>query len=247
MLAEQRMEAILRELTEQKAASVSHLCRVTGASEATIRRDLNAMARQGKLNKVHGGAVLPDEEFHGEEPDMDTKRRLYAEEKARIGRYAAGLIEDDDIVYLDAGTTVMQVAEQLTSSQALFVTNSIECARRLTERGMRTYVLGGRIKPGTLAIIGAETLRALGQYNFTKAFLGTNGIALNRGFTTPDPEEAAIKALAARRAKSVCILSDSSKFGTITAAAMFPLDAAQIITDHLPDGRYLEYTEIKEV
>lgn len=247
MLAEQRMEAILRDLTAQRAVSVSRLCQVTGASEATIRRDLNTLARQGKLNKVHGGAVLIDEEFHGEEPDMDTKRLLYAEEKARIGRYAASLIEDDDIVYLDAGTTVMQAAEQLQSSQALFVTNSIECARRLMERGMRTYVLGGRIKPGTLAIIGAETLRALSRYNFTKAFLGTNGIALSQGFTTPDPEEAAIKALAAERAKSVYILSDSSKFGKITAAAMFPLDTAQIITDHLPDERYLEYTEIKEV
>lgn len=247
MLAEQRMETILHELTERKAASVSHLCQVTGASEATIRRDLNTLARQGKLNKVHGGAVLMDEEFHGEEPDMATKRLLYAEEKIRIGQYAAGLIEDDDIVYLDAGTTVMQVAEQLPSSQALFVTNSVECARRLMERGMRTYVLGGKIKPGTLAIIGSETLWSLNRYNFTKAFLGTNGIALSQGFTTPDPEEAAIKALAAERAKSVYILSDSSKFGTITAAAMFPLEKARIITNYLPDRRYLEYTEIKEV
>ncbi len=247
MLAEQRMEAILRELTERRAVSVSHLCQVTGASEATIRRDLNTLAHQGKLNKVHGGAVLADEEFHGEEPDMDTKRLLCTEEKIRIGRYAAGLIEDDDIVYLDAGTTVVQVAEQLSASRALFVTNSIECARRLTERGVRTYVLGGKIKPGTLAIIGAETLRALSHYNFTKAFLGANGIVLSQGFTTPDPEEAALKALAARRAKSVYVLADSSKFGKITAAAMFPLDTAQIITDHLPDGRYLEYTEIKEV
>lgn len=247
MLAEQRMEMILHELMEQRAVSVAHLCLVTGASEATIRRDLNTLARQGKLNKVHGGAVLMDEEFHGEEPDMDTKRQLFAEEKIRIGRYAAGLIEDDDIVYLDAGTTVLQLAEQLQSSQALFVTNSIECARRLTEHGIRTYVLGGTIKPGTMAIIGVETLRTLGCYNFTKAFLGTNGIALSQGFTTPDPEEAAIKALAAQRAREVYVLSDSSKFGKVTAAAMFPLESAQIITNYIPDGRYLEHTEIKEV
>lgn len=247
MLAEQRTEAILHELNERRAVSVSHLCQVTGASEATIRRDLNTLARQRKLNKVHGGAVLMDEEFHSEEPDVDTKRQLYAEEKKRIGQYAAQLIADDDIVYLDAGTTVMQLAEQLLPSQALFVTNSIECARRLMEQGMRTYVLGGKIKPGTLAIIGAETLRALSGYNFTKAFLGTNGITLSQGFTTPDPEEAAIKALAAERSRSVYILSDSSKFGKITAASMFPLETAQIITDHLPDRRFLEYTEVKEV
>lgn len=247
MLAEQRFAAILQDLAEQRAVSVARLCQVTGASEATIRRDLTALARQGKLNKVHGGAVLVDEEFHGEELDMETKRQLYAEEKNRIAQYAAGLIQDDDIVYLDAGTTVMRVAEHLSDSRALFLTNSIECAWGLTKRGLRTYVLGGVLKSGTVAIVGAEALAFLQRYNFTKAFLGTNGITINQGFTTPDPEEAAVKALAAARAKSVYVLADSSKFGKITAASMFPLEQAQIITDRLQDQRYLEYTEIKEV
>lgn len=246
MLAEQRMESILSELARQRAVSVSHLCQVTGASEATIRRDLNVLARQGKLNKVHGGATLVDEEFHSEELDMETKRRLHAGEKERIARYAAKLIEDDDVVYLDAGSTVLQIAEYVQAARALFVTNSIECACRLTRRGLRTYVLGGALKAGTVAIVGAEAQESLKRYHFTKAFLGTNGIAISQGFTTPDPEEAAVKALAASRAKSVYVLADSSKFGTITAAAMFPLDEAYIITDCLHDRRYLDHTEIKE-
>lgn len=247
MLAEQRAGIILNELAERQAVSVSRLCQVTGASEATIRRDLTTLARQGKLNKVHGGAVLLDEEFRGEEPDMETKRQIFAEEKDRIAQYAASLIQDDDVVYLDAGTTVLRVAEHLPASRALFLTNSIECARRLTERGLRTYVLGGALKAGTVAIVGAEALSSLQRYNFTKAFLGANGIAVKQGFTTPDPEEAAVKTLAAARAKSVYVLADSSKFGKITVAAMFPLEAARIITDGLPDRRYLEYTEITEV
>ena len=179
MLAEQRAERILKELAQRRAATVTDLCQVTGASEATIRRDLNALAKQGKLSKVHGGAMLMGGEFHGEELDMETKRGLFTQEKDRAARYAAGLIGDDDVVFLDAGTTVLQMAEHLRASRALFLTNSIECACRLMERNLRTHVLGGVLKAGTMALIGAETLAALRRYNFTKAFLGANGKSWN--------------------------------------------------------------------
>lgn len=247
MLAEQRAAAILREVTERRAASVTDLCRITGASETTIRRDLNALARQGRLSKVHGGAVIINPEFSGEEPDMETKSHLCTREKERIAACAAGLIRDDDIVFLDAGTTVMHIPEHLHASKAMFLTNSVECARRLMERDLRTYVLGGTLKPGTMAIVGAETLDSLRRYNFTKAFLGANGVAIAQGFTTPDPEEAAVKALAASRAQSAFVLADSSKFGRVTAVMIFPIDAAEIITDRVPDLQYKEYTRIREV
>ncbi|NCE66151.1 DeoR/GlpR transcriptional regulator [Pseudoflavonifractor sp. 524-17] len=247
MLAEVRMEAILAELDKEQAVSVAHLCRVTGASEATIRRDLNELARRGKLNKVHGGALPVREEFQAEEPDMDTKRKLHTPEKMRIARYAAGLITDDDVVYLDAGSTVMYMTDHIRATKATFVTNSVECIQRLPRRGLRTYVLGGVLKPGTLTIIGGEAVERLKKYNFTKAFLGVNGIAVSPGFTTPDPEEAMVKATAAAHARQTWVLADSSKFGAITAATFLPLDGGQIITDRLDDRRYREFTDIKEV
>lgn len=247
MLAEVRMEAILAELDKEQAVSVAHLCQMTGASEATIRRDLNELARRGKLNKVHGGALPVREEFRAEEPDMDTKRRLHTPEKMRIARHAAGLITDDDVVYLDAGSTVMHMVEHIRATRATFVTNSVECVQRLPRQGLRAYVLGGVLKPGTLSIIGGEAMEGLKKYHFTKAFLGTNGIAVGPGFTTPDPEEAMVKAVASAHARQTWVLADSSKFGAITAAAFLALDGAQIITDRLDDHRYKEYTDIKEV
>lgn len=247
MLAEQRAERILRELAQRRAATVTDLCRVTGASEATIRRDLNALAKQGRLSKVHGGAMLMNGEFHSEELDMETKRGLYTGEKDRIAQYAAGLIGDDDVVFLDAGTSVLRMAEHLRPSKAQFLTNSIECACRLMERNLQTHVLGGMLKAGTMALIGAETLKALVRYNFTKAFLGANGITIAQGYTTPDPEEAAVKSLAAERAQSVYVLADSSKFGQVTAAVISPIEDACIITDRLPDRRYRDYTDVREV
>ena len=93
----------------------------------------------------------------------------------------------------------------------------------------------------------SETLAALRRYNFTKAFLGANGVTLAQGFTTPDPEEAAVKSLAAGRAQEVYVLADSSKFGQVTAAVIFPIEAACIITDRLPDRQYRDYTDVREV
>lgn len=168
LMAEQRFGIILTILSEEQTASVARLCELTGA-KAAIRRDLSILAREGRLSKVHGGAMQRDEEFHGEEPDMETKRRLYTLEKDRIARYAAQLLEEDDLVFLDAGSTVVGMAERLQVTRALFVTNGIECARRLMERGLRTHLPGGALKTGTVAIVGTETLESLSSYNFTKA------------------------------------------------------------------------------
>jgi len=247
LLAEQRMDRILEELSRREAVSVAQLCQIIGVSEATIRRDLTALSQRGKLTKVHGGALPVRETFRAEEPDMETKRQLHTPEKRRIAQYAAGLIQNNDVVFLDAGSTVMHMTEFIRATDATFVTNSIECLQRLPRRGLRTYVLGGVLKPGTLAIIGAEAMEALKRYNFTKVFLGTNGIAPGPGFTTPDPEEAMVKALAAARSQEAWALADSSKFDIVTAATAFPLEKAGIITERLPDQRYLDYTVVKEV
>ena len=247
MLAEQRFETILQELTSSRAASVTRLCELTGASEATIRRDLTILARQGRLNKVHGGAVLTGSTFHGEEPDVTTKSLLHRDEKDSIAHYAAGLINDDDVVYLDAGTTTVRMVEYLKGSGATFVTNGIACAQRLMELGLRGYVLGGWLKPGTWAVVGTGALEELGKYNFTKTFLGINGITIRQGFTTPDPEEAVIKTKAAVQSYLTFVLADSSKFESVSTVTVLPLEKATIITEHLPDPSYLEHTVIKEV
>lgn len=245
------MDRILEELSRRDSVSVAYLSQAIGVSEATVRRDLTELAQRGKLNKVHGGALpLKDgfrEEFRGEELDMEVKRQLHTPEKRRIAQYAAGLIGNEDVVFLDAGSTVMHMAEFIRAPRATFVTNSIECLQRLPRLGLRTYVLGGVLKPGTLAIIGGEAMEDLRRFNFTKAFLGTNGVSLTQGFTTPAPEEAMVKALAAGRAQQTWVLADSSKFDTVTASVMFPLEQAGVITDHLADTRYAEETTVKEV
>ena len=239
MLAEERQRVILRVLEEKRAATVAVLCQETGASEATIRRDLNELDRQGKLNKVHGGAVLPVSEFESQEPDVLTKSTLHTEQKDRIARYAAAQVNDQDFVFIDAGTTTLRMAEYLEGSKATFVTTGIECARRLVEKGL--------LKPGTQALVGAAARESIGRYNFTKAFIGTNGISLGHGYTTPDIEEASIKSLAIDHSYVSYVLADSSKFGKVSAVTIASLDKACILTDRLPDASYCKQTLVKEV
>lgn len=247
MLAEERAAAILSFIEQQGAASVAQLCQATGASEATIRRDLTQLHQQGRLNKVHGGAVALRGNFSMEEPDLTTKAQLHVEEKSAIGRYAAAQVNDDDFVFLDAGTTVLAMADHLAASRAGFVTTSIACAKRLSELGRRVTVVGGQLKLGTEAIIGAEALAFLERYHFTKAFLGANGITVKQGCTTPDPEEAAIKRRAADQAYMTYVLADSSKFGQTAAVTIRPLEKVCVITERLPDESFRDKGIIKEL
>lgn len=247
MLVEQRFATILKELQENHAAGVARLCELTGASEATTRRDLNILASQGLLSKVHGGAVLAENAFLAKEQDVSTKARLFKDEKEKIAAYAATLVNDDDVVFLDSGTTTVKMLGHLKGSKATFVTNSVDVLDRMAGAGLRGYCVGGLLRQETRAMVGAMTQEALNSFNFTKAFLGTNGIAVKQGFTTPDREEAAIKRKAAEQAYLTYVLADSSKFQTVTTVTFLPLEQAVIITNKLPDESFLEHTIVKEV
>ena len=230
MLAEERFSQILALLAEKRTATVQELCEALNVSESTIRRDLLELDRQGRVNKVHGGATLPSSQFRADEPTMEAKETLAVSQKNTIAKAAAALIQADDFVYLDAH----------------YVTNGIAHARLLAQKGCRVFVPGGLLRPQTEAIIGAAAMAALQQYNFTKAFLGANGIDLVAGFTTPDPEEAAVKACAARRAHEVWFLADDTKFGSIYPAVIAGLQNGSILTNRCPDPRYRQQTLVKE-
>ena len=246
MLAEERFAVILEVLQRRRAATVAELAEALETSESTIRRDLIILAEQGKLNKVHGGATACDTAFDAGEPAMSAKEQLNVEQKDRIARCAAAQVQADDVVFLDAGSTTLRMLEYLEPSAATFVTNGILHAQRLAQKGMKAYVLGGLLKVGTEAVVGAAAVQSLCGYNFTKAFIGINGVAVAQGYTTPDPEEALVKATAMRQAYISYVLADSSKFGRVSAATVAPLDRACIITDALPDKSYAKHAIIKE-
>ena len=247
MLSEERYQIILQLLQEKKAVSVTELTEMLGISESTIRRDLNTLAGRGKINKVHGGATAVEEERNTEEENVTERLNKHREEKLLIAKYAVSLINNDDFVYLDAGTTTRQMIDVMPDTKAVFVTNGIDHAKRLTQRGCKVYLLGGELKLSTEAMVGVTAQDALRQYNFTKSFLGTNGIHEQYGFTTPDVREAMIKKEVMNRSFMRVVLADSSKFGQISSVSFGNLSQACIVTEQLQNRKYGEYTVIREV
>ena len=133
MLAEERFGQILNLLSKQRTATVQELCEALGTSESTIRRDLTELDRLGKLNKVHGGATLPDSRFQAEEPTMQAKETLAVPQKRAIAAAAAALIHAEDFVFIDAGSTTLELVRALEGEalQANYVTNGVAHARTL--------------------------------------------------------------------------------------------------------------------
>ena len=244
MLAEERLSRIMKLLSQQRTATVQELCEALDASESTIRRDLNELDRMGKVNKVHGGATLPDSQFLA----MAAKEALAVVQKKCIAKAAAALITAEDFVFLDAGSTTLALVRELSGPalDARYVTNGVAHARLLAQKGCKVFLVGGLLRPETEAIIGAAALHSLQQYNFTKAFLGANGVALDAGFTTPDPEEAAVKAPVVRRAREAWFLVDDSKFARIYPAVIAELSGGAILTNHCPNPKYRQFTLVKE-
>jgi len=247
MLSEERHSAILELLENKRSVTVAELTHLLSTSESTIRRDLHTLDQLGKLNKVHGGAIAIDKTYNVSEEDVSIKELLCVEEKKAIGKYAASLIYDTDFVYVDAGTTTGCMIDYIENSKATFVTNGIAHAKKLLSKGLKVFVVGGRLKQVTEAVVGAEGVSNMKKYNFTKAFLGTNGITVDAGYTTPDIEEAEIKIEAQKRSMITFVLADHTKFDKVFAVSVAEVQDACIITDKVKNKKLAELTVIKEV
>ncbi|WP_124101368.1 DeoR/GlpR family DNA-binding transcription regulator [Ruminococcus sp. Marseille-P6503] len=247
MLTEERHSIILDTVNRQHVVKLTDLCEMLDSSESTVRRDLNQLARRGLLTKVHGGAIALNESFSAYEHNVEEKASLFIEEKTAIARYAASLIEEGDFVYIDAGTTTEKMIDYIPSKNVTFVTNAFINAKKLAQKGCRVFIPAGEIKLTTEAIVGAECVISLQNYNFSKCFMGTNGISASAGLSTPDKSEASVKTAVISRSKEVYFLADHSKFDKVAAVTFSSLNRGMIITDRLPDKKYLTQASIKEV
>lgn len=229
---------------ENRSVTVQQLMEILDASESTIRRDLNALDQAGRLVKVYGGAVARDMTFDAHDDEVGFRKEQNREAKIAIARYAATLIEPDDFVFLDAGTTTELMIDHITERRAVFVTNAVLHAKKLSQAGFQTYILGGEFKAATEAIVGEEAVLGLEKYNFTKGFWGSNGVSLSQGFSTPDVKEAMIKKTAMHRCMERYVLCDSTKFAKTSCVSFAAFTDATILTDQVPPERYKAYSNI---
>ena len=231
MLAEQRYEIILEMLEKNKSVTVTELTTLLATSESTIRRDITALHKASKLIKVFGGAIAVEDRYIAAEPTVAQKAEQNQEEKRRIAKYASSLIEKNEFVYIDAGTTTAYMLDYLDTDGVTFVTNGVSHAKYLAARGAKVFMVGGQLKSTTEAIVGSHAAKSLEDYHFSKGFFGTNGISRQEGFTTPDMDEALIKRAAMKQCRKAYVLCDATKFNQVSSVTFAALENATVLTD----------------
>ena len=233
MFTEERHNIILQELKAKGIVSVTDLTKLLDASESTVRRDLNHLDKEGLLKKIHGGASLIVESTSSHDYTVNLRQSLNLEDKKLIAKYAASLIKEGDVIYIDAGATTELIINYISLENITVVTNGIVHAKKLLEKNINTYILGGKIKGITEAIVGINAVSDLGKYNFAKGFFGTNGITDENGFTTPDIEEGMVKKAAIKKCSEAYVLADVSKCEQVSFMTFADIDECSLITTKL--------------
>ncbi|TKA08805.1 DeoR/GlpR family DNA-binding transcription regulator [Actinacidiphila oryziradicis] len=242
LLAEQRRALILDEIRRRGGVRVNELTRRLNVSDMTVRRDLDALARQGVVEKVHGGAV-PVVQASSHEPGFEAKSGLEPGAKEAIARAAAKLVTPGSALALSGGTTTYALAQRLLDVPDLtVVTNSVRVADVFHSasrhpgpsgrEGAATVVLTGGVRTPSDSLVGPVADRAISTLHFDLLFLGVHGISVEAGLSTPNLAEAETNRQFVRSARRVIVIADHTKWGTVGLSSFASLeDVDTLVTD----------------
>lgn len=226
----ERLSAILEQVGQRGSVDVGELASALGVSGATVRRDLQSLSRSQLLVRTHGGAVANGV---GDEVPTRVKAALRLAEKRRIGRAAAGLVEDGAVVGMTGGTTALELARALAGRRGItVVTNAVNIANELVgHAGLRLVVIGGIVRH-SYELVGPAAEAMLANYHLDIAFIGVDGLTPQEGCTTYDEMEAQTDLAFLRRSRRNVVIADSSKIGRVTFARISLLSGVtDLVTD----------------
>lgn len=237
MIPAERQKLILARLTGRGVLSITELTELLGVSHMTVRRDIQQLEREGRVMSVAGGISLPEK--IQAEPSHLAKVTMAHAEKVAIGRLALTLVPPGAVIYLDAGTTTLEIALGLAGRDDIaVVTNDFVIADFLTrESRCRLYHTGGQVERENQSCVGDPAAEAIRRFNFDVAFISTSSFGL-RGVSTPSENKVAVKRAIAQSAARSILVTDSSKYGRIGTFNSVPLEAlSAIVTDSgLPES-----------
>ncbi|MCS7247725.1 MAG: DeoR/GlpR family DNA-binding transcription regulator [Anaerolineales bacterium] len=244
----ERQEQIVQLLSRQKRVTVNDLCEAFSISKATARRDLEVLASQGKIQRVHGGAIL----VSSAPPEMPILQRQseQAEEKRQIGIAAAQLVSDGSTVFLGSGSTVLEVARNLRDRRNLtVVTNSLPVINIFADvQDITLVVIGGLFRKSELSFIGHLTEQALREINVDQVIMGARAISLTHGLTNDYLPETMTDRAIIQIGRRVILVVDHTKFGRISTAFLAPLDAIHVVvTDSRTPRSFCEGLEARGI
>jgi DeoR family fructose operon transcriptional repressor len=230
-LAPKRLEQLRQILGQDRVVRVEELTQQLGVSSATVRRDLGELETLGEVQRVYGGAVSTGGRL--DEPLFDDKTAVAAAEKRSIAEAALKYVKPNGTIYLDGGSTVLELARLLKDrSNITIVTNSLRAAVELAGRGPRLILVGGELRRLAQTTVGPLTRFMIQELHVDTAFMGTIGLSLDEGLTTTDPTEAYTKELVMEHAREVILLADSSKAHKISFTRAGTLEKVRtLITD----------------
>lgn len=236
----ERQRELTRLVGQSGRLSVAQICEQFSISEATARRDLEALSEQGLIQRVHGGAILVRQAA----PEEPVLRRSHEQEdeKQRIGRATATLIQDGETVFLGSGTTVFQVAQHLVMRNITVITNSLPVINLMTEKENITLIaLGGMLRDSELSFIGHITEQALSEVRADKVIIGIRAISLDQGLTNDYLPETLTDRAILNAGRENIIVADHTKCGVISTAFVAPLTAINmLVTDNKADTEFIE-------
>ena len=215
---------------EKKYASIDEIMEKFQLSRTTVRRTLIAMEEKKLLKRVRGGAEAIEEVDAILPMDFQEVFNANKEDKIIIAKKAASLIQDNDVIFIDSGSTCFYMIDYIKAKEITVVTNGIMHIQKLMAKGINTYILGGYAKPEKNLIMGEDMVNKISVMNFDKAFLGTMGIDARSGFTTMMLEDGEVKKAVIKSSDKCYILADKSKFNVRKFYTYGDFTEATIIT-----------------
>ncbi|QIQ22046.1 DeoR/GlpR family DNA-binding transcription regulator [Zophobihabitans entericus] len=242
-MKEKRIQEIKKYIDTYELVSIESLCEKFNMSKNTIRRDINILEQQGAIQKVYGGVAT----LHQKLPGSDTRGNINPQAKDSIVRSAATLIQPNELIFIDAGTTTKNIVKYFPRDFNFTVlTNSFDIIESIVDfDNVNLVVIGNIFRRKTRSFTGDGSLSVvLNKYNINKAFMASSGLSIENGLTNYDVQEHELKSAIVQRSRKVFLLADESKFGRDSLLTYAHIDdLAGVITSSLPSDEYVNYFE----
>lgn len=245
VLKTKRLDKIQEYINERGTVSLDELVEKFNVSKNTIRRDVQDLIEVGDFKKVYGGVAV--DKPSSTVPFLDRQIRNF-KEKQKIGQAAAEFVEDGDIIFIDSGTTTVEMVEFIKDKELTIITNNVDfIVKALPYDNLNIFSTGGMLERKTNSFTSADNDEIIHSYNIRKAFLASTGLSIKSGVTNSLPLESGLKRSVVQRSAESFLLVDQSKFGKVALTTYCNLDDIDyLVTDAIPD-KYQEYANDNEI